>query len=208
MKPKNYFDDVWQRCELFTTLYGYMRTNATVAIRPEELLRAEWASRVCALDLYVHELVAQGLVEIFEGKRPSTAAFAKFSVSCDALMRVQAASTASERRAAFDLEVRTKLNRMTFQNPDDIADGVRLISECKLWNEVAFHFGATQANFVFETKSIKKQLAMIVDRRNKLVHEGDLQPSLPRIPWPIATEDVVEVKRFIEGVVGAIDSIV
>ena len=57
MTPKIYFDEVRQRCELFAALRGYVSTHATAAVQPDELLRAEWAARVSALDLYVHELV-------------------------------------------------------------------------------------------------------------------------------------------------------
>ena len=59
MTPKIYFDDVWQRCELFVALHGYVTANATAALQPDELLRAEWAARVSALDLYVHEIVTK-----------------------------------------------------------------------------------------------------------------------------------------------------
>ena len=48
MTPKIYFDDVWQRCELFVALHGYVTANATAALQPDELLRAEWAARVSA----------------------------------------------------------------------------------------------------------------------------------------------------------------
>ena len=41
MTPKIYFDDVWQRCELFVALHGYVTANATAALQPDELLRAE-----------------------------------------------------------------------------------------------------------------------------------------------------------------------
>src|SRR6266481_5888867 len=45
-------------------------------------------------------------------------------------------------------------------------------------------------------------------RRNKIVHEGDLQPMVPRTPWLIDRSDVSQVTTFINDVVGAIDSIV
>ena len=206
--PKVYFDEVWQRCELFAALHGYMANHATAALQPDELLRAEWASRVSALDLYVHELVAQNLLRIFEGQRPSCPGFARLQISSDALMRIQGATTAADRSTAFDLEIRTKLSRSTFQYPDDIADGVRLISPCKLWNEVALKMGATPATVSPDTESLTKRLSLIVDRRNKIVHEGDLQPTVPRTPWPISRADVSDVAEFINEIVCAIDRIV
>jgi hypothetical protein len=208
MTPKAYFEEVWQRCELFAALHGYMKNHVTAALQPDELLRAEWASRVSALDLYMHELVAQNLLGIFDGTRPTCSGFARLHVSSDTLMRIQSATTAADRSSAFDLEVRTKLSRVTYQYPDDIADGVRLISPCKLWNDVAIKLGATAAALSTRKESLKKRLSLIVDRRNKIVHEGDLQPTIPRTPWPISRADVSDVAAFIHEIVCAIDSVV
>ena len=48
----------------------------------DELLQGgDGLARVSALDLYVHELVAQSMLQIFEGLRPSTPAFNTFSDS-------------------------------------------------------------------------------------------------------------------------------
>jgi hypothetical protein len=134
--------------------------------------------------------------------------FARLQVSSDALMRIQEATTAADRSTAFDLEVRTKLGRITYQYPDDIADGVRLISPCKLWNEVALEMGAPAANVAAATESLKKRLSLIVERRNKIVHEGDLQPIIPRTPWPISRVDVSDVATFIDEIVLAINRVV
>jgi hypothetical protein len=208
MTPKTYFDDVWQRCELFVALHGYIVNQTTVALQPDELLRAEWAVRVSALDLYIHELVVTQLVEIFAGTRPICPGFTRFQVSGEALMRIQAAATPTDRNAAFDLEVRTRLGRITYQYPDDIAAGVRLVSSCQLWNEIAMKMGATPQTVTTVSASLRQQLSLIIDRRNKIVHEGDLQPMVPRTPWPITRADVAYVATFINDIVTAIDSIV
>jgi hypothetical protein len=208
MTPKTYFDDVWQRCELFVALHGYVMANATGALQPDELLRAEWAARVSALDLYVHELVTKNLIEIFAGTRPVCPGFARFQISGEALMRIQAAATPADRCAAFELEVRTRLSRVTYQHPDDIAEGIRMVSACALWNEIALRLGATASTMIATSADLRRRLALIVDRRNKIVHEGDLQPTVPRTPWTIDRADVSQVTTFINDVVGAIDAIV
>ncbi len=206
MTPKTYFDDVWQRCELFAALYGFV-ANQT-ALQPDELLRAEWAARVSALDLYVHELVATHMVNIFIGKRPLCPGFSRFHVSGDAMMRIHAATKISDRAMVFDLEVRTRLSRVTYQYPDEIADGVRLISECKLWHEIAEGLGVTPAGAAVKVEWLKKELSLIINRRNKIVHEGDLQPGIPRVPWPIRRSDVNYIAGFIWDLVEAIDNVV
>jgi hypothetical protein len=95
---------------------------------------------------------------------------------------------------------------MTCQDPEKIAVAVRLFSDKELWNEVAVQLGATPATKTAAAKSIRKELSLIVQRRNKIAHEGDLQPNLPRVPWPINTADLSFVSNRIETIVKSIDS--
>src|SRR6516165_6833506 len=189
MTPIVYFDEVWQRCAEIETLHTYLAGKLTPALSADELLRAEWVARVSALDLYVHELVAQNMMKIFEGSRNGCSGFSKFHCSSDTLLRIKHAVTQADANAAFDLEVRSKLSRVTYQFPEDIADGIRLVSGIELWNEIALAKGATATTKGDIAKSLKKDLSLIVERRNKIAHEGDLQLSIPRTPWPITSAD-------------------
>jgi hypothetical protein len=107
---------------------------------------------------------------------------------------------------AFDLEVRTKLARVTYQFPDDIADGIRMVSPIELWNEIVKYLGAAPATVKTDAGVLRGELSQIVNRRNKIVHEGDLQPSIPRTPWPITRADVDHVKTTIECIVSGIEA--
>jgi hypothetical protein len=78
-----------------------------------------------------------------------------------------------------------------------VADGIRLISEIKLWEAVAARLGVTAAQ-------VKQRLGLIVDRRNKIAHEADLDPTYPKVRWPISAADVDGVVEFLERVVEAI----
>ena len=207
MQPIAQFESVWGRCAVLSGLHTYLERNVAAVLQPEELLRAEWVARVSALDLYIHEVIAQSMVAIFEGRRAITPAYLKFQVSNEALDRIRAASARTEAAAAFDLYVRTQLGRVTYQFPDDISDGVRLCSAVELWNEIALKLGATASTKNELAKNHKRQLSLIVRRRNAIAHEGDLQQTPLRDPWPIRQADLTEVSRFIESVVRAIDSI-
>jgi hypothetical protein len=77
-----------------------------------------------------------------------------------------------------------------------------------LWNDVASKFGAGVTTKVAEAKRIKQQLPLIVRRRNQIAHEGDLQPTLLREPWPISRSDVDFVATTLHGIVHAIDDVV
>jgi len=208
MTPKSYFDDVWTRAELFGALHAYVANNAAPALDPSELLRAEWAMRISALDLYVHEIVAQNLLAIFQGKRPAPPRFTKFHISTDAILAIRANGTSVASDNAFDLAVRTKLQRVTYQFPDDIAEGIRLISEAELWNDIAKHYGATGSDVKLQAKALRDDLTRIVERRNKIVYEGDLQPGVPRTVWPIARADVDHVKTIVARIVDGIHAVI
>jgi hypothetical protein len=193
---------------VLSTIYGHTSAHVAAILNPEELLRSEWAMRISALDLFIHELVSQEMLATFEGVRPASIKYQRFRISNETLDRIRSAVTASDASAAFDLEVRTQLETQTFQDPDAIADAIRLISDKELWNEVALALGATQATKIAQAKAIKKDLSLMVHRRNKIVHEGDLQPSAPRVPWPISPADVGFVKSHVETIVLAIDAVV
>jgi hypothetical protein len=206
--PLAQFEAVWSRCAQLPTLHAYLENNVSSIMQPDELLRAEWVARISALDLYIHELVAQTMLAIFEGRRPASPAYLRFQISTETLNRIRAAATPSDASAAFDLYVRSYLSRLTFQAPDDIADGVRLCSTIELWNEVALHLGATPATKADKAKSLKTQLSLVVRRRNIIAHEGDLQQSPLRVPWPISRADLAFVGDQVERLVRAIDAVV
>lgn len=208
MTPISYFEDAWRRCDEISGLHCYLVGALTGALSPDELLRSEWVARVSALDLFVHELVSQKMVEIFEGIRPSCPGYGRFSCSTEAIQRVRNAKTPADATAAFSLDIKSKLTRITFQAPDDIADGIRMISACELWNEIAIRRGASAGTKSTVAKGLKTDLSLVIDRRNKIAHEGDLQPTIPRTPWPINRADVDFAAQLIEGIVRDVDAIV
>lgn len=205
--PRDLFDDAWRRCDMLSVMYAYLSSTTTKALHSEELLRAEWVARVAALDLYVHELVAQRMVETFEGRRAATDAYKKFLLPNETLHRIRVASTPDDAVSAFDLEVRRQLSFVTYQSHESIANGIRMVSSVELWNGVAAVLGSPPATVAKKAKALRGQLSMIVERRNKIAHEGDMQPSAPRLPWPISQADMQTVSSFIFEIVGAIDAI-
>jgi hypothetical protein len=125
-------------------MHAYIAANVAKVVQPDEILRAEWVARISALDLYVHEFVAQQMLAIFEGARPKTAAYQAFKIPTETVDRIRAATSPVESSAAFDLEVRRQLGFITYQDPEKIADGIRLCSSVELWNAIAVHQGATE----------------------------------------------------------------
>lgn len=154
----------------------------TSAVDTSDLLRAQIVLLVSAFDFYVHEVTVIGMVDVFKGKRPQTTGFLKYKVSLGAL--------SSGNSDWFESEVREKHGFLSFQQPEKVADAVRLFSTVKLWDEISSKTGIV-------TTSLKQRLALIVERRNKIAHEADLDPSYPGARWPISEGDVDASIKFI-----------
>lgn len=205
--PNELFENAWARCDMLSSIYSYMASRTSGVLQCDEILRAEWVARVAALDLYIHELIAQRLMDVFEGRLPPTSTYEKFMLSNETVSRIRHAPSPEAASAAFDLEVRRQLEFVTYQRPESIADGIRLFSSIELWNEIAIRLGASNQNKQQKAKALKGQLSLIVERRNKIVHEGDMQPSTPRSPWPIAFDDLVTVREFLSDLTKAINDL-
>ncbi|EKV01157.1 hypothetical protein Lepto7375DRAFT_3300 [Leptolyngbya sp. PCC 7375] len=95
-------------------------------------------------------------------------------------------------------EIRQTLSYKSFQQPNNIADAIRLISDVSLWVSVANILGKP-------TEMVKQQLTFIVDRRNKIAHEADIDMTYGiGNRWPIDEDLVNEAVTFIEQLIEAI----
>lgn len=102
----------------------------------------------------------------------------------------------------LDNEIRERHSYLSFQQPDKIADAIKLVSNKKLWKEVGITMGKNE-------KEIKQQLSAIVDRRNKIAHEADINPTynLGEL-WNIDEILVNNAVDFLEKLVGAIHQVI
>jgi len=64
--------------------------------------------------------------------------------------------------------VRLVLHEDTFQRPDAVAKGLRMIGIEKLWTQCGVDLGC-------DGNEVIKALNRIIDHRNRIVHEGDIQ---------------------------------
>ena len=98
-------------------------------------------------------------------------------------------------------EIRERLGYQSFQQADKIAEAIRYISDKKLWDEVA-------VQMTKPVKDIKQQLNSIVDRRNKIAHEADIDPTFNiGSRWNIDELLVGNAVDFIEMIVESIHQV-
>ncbi|MGJ4900387.1 HEPN domain-containing protein [Bradyrhizobium sp. HKCCYLS2058] len=177
-------------------LNAALGTMVTDAIDLSDILRAGHVLAVSALDHFVHEAVRIGMLEVFDGKRAMTPAYARFRVPLDAL-----SANAAITRANFEDEIRSQHSFQSFQHPDRLADAFRLVTEIKLWDALGDKLGRP-------AKDLKDALRLVVDRRNKIAHEADVDPTYPNARWPITIADLNSTIDFTNGIVEGIYDLV
>lgn len=197
LNPIEQFRENITRVHTLGGLHTALDNTTTVAMDLTDLLRAQIVMVVSALDLYIHEITRVGMLEVYNGDRPQTDAFLRFQVTLESAMQGISDTSKDE---WLDSEIRERHGHLSFQDPDKIANAVRRFSSCELWPDVADQLNLNVPN-------VKNQLRAIVDRRNQIVHEADLDPSYPGTitRWPISPVDVTSTLEFIQDVCEAID---
>ena len=169
-------------------IHNALSAQTTAAIDLSDILRSELVMAVSALDHYIHEIVRLGMLEVYHRNRPETPAFLRFQISIERVRQAISAPTSDD---WLDDEIRERHSWRSFQQADHIADAIRLISEVRLWEEVSNHLG-------MPSQDVKQQLNLIVDRRNKIVHEADMDATPYDTRWPIDEALVDDAINFIE----------
>ncbi|GBQ13289.1 HEPN domain-containing protein [Swaminathania salitolerans] len=184
------FDNSLTRVRHMHGLHNTLTVTLTSAVDLSDILRAEIVMAVSALDYYIHEIARIGMLECWAGKRAITDAFKRFPLTLAA-----AQSLAHDASAAtiLDNEIRAKHGYASFQKPDKIADAVRLFSSISLWDDVGRHLGKSP-------QDVKASLGLIIDRRNKIAHEADVDPSFPDQLWPVSSSVVDRMINDIEAI--------
>ena len=169
-------------------IHNTLNVQTTAAIDLSDILRSELVMAISALDHCIHEIVRLGMLEVYRGTRPETSAFLRFQISLESVRQVISHPTNDD---WLENEVRERHSWRSFQQADHIADAIRLISDISLWEQVSNHLG-------MPAQDVKEQLNLIADRRNKIVHEADMDPTPYDTRWPIDEILVDDAINFIE----------
>lgn len=174
-------------------LHQSLSNQLTGAVDLSDMLRAEIVLAVSAFDYFIHELTRVGMLECHANTRPRTDAFSRFPMRMEAAMGLT--------NQVLDTEIRTKHGYLSFQHPDKVAEAIRLISNVKLWDAVGIELGMA-------AQALKIDLSLMVDRRNKIAHEADIDPSYPGQRWPIDRLQVECTADLLEEIGGAVFKVV
>lgn len=164
------FENNFRYIKELDALYLFLQKDLRLGVDLSDLLRAEIVYSISAFDKLIHELIRIGMVEAFQGNRNKTSRFLNFQVSSNTLIEIlnnnNTANLPSE--YWFEQEVVLKNNHISYQDPSKITEGLNYIwPEQYKWQQISNKLGQ-------EERTIKTTLNNIVNRRNKIVHESDI----------------------------------
>lgn len=153
-----------------------------------EILRSEIVYIIAALDRLVHDLVLAGVLEIYNGLRPQTAAYGNITIN---FLQHQSLTTVAIPIVELRQIIISKHKYLAFQEPDKISNALSLIwNENHKWQRIATAMGIPMVD-------VNVKLKNIVIRRNQIVHESDLD-LFTGVETPIVKSDVEDSVNFIE----------
>lgn len=158
-----------------------------------DLYRAALVQGVAAWDRYVHGVVLDRAVEIILGRLAAGAA------SRMGLPLIDVATLINEHDPTMrELTARSifaeRLARETYQRPDDVAAALAMVGIKSIWS-TAFP----------DAQQAKITLGVVIDRRNKIVHQCDYDPLTPGAVVPLTAQDVLDALCVVSDTVHAID---
>jgi len=175
--------------------------KVTEAICLDELLRAEIVLAVSALDCYIHDLVRIVMTQAFNSSSSKSNAYLNFGVSIDCMEKILRSSDVADRLPLFDQEIRRLHGFKTFQTDTNISQALSIIGISAVWDKVGGILGES-------AKDVRTKLNIIIDRRNRIAHEGDIDPALGiGAKYPIDFTTVKQTVDFIESIVHSIQQV-
>jgi RiboL-PSP-HEPN len=159
-----------------------------------DILRSCVVAAVSAFDTLIHNISRIGMVEVYTNSRTPTNAFKNFKVSIGCL---PVSASEISNHIWFENEVRRQHSWQSFQQPEKVAEAIKMFCDQDLWKEMGLLLNK-------KPESIRKNLSLIVDRRNKIVHEADSDPTSPGARWPIDESLVQDAIDTLESIGTAI----
>ena len=183
-------------------IYEAFASDLTQAVPLDELLRAEIVLVVSALDCYVHDIVRIRMAAVLSDPTSQSNAFLTFGVSLEFVTKALRAVGAADQTVLFEQEIRRLHGFKTFQKASAISEALSLVGVQQLWVQVGAELG-------MQSRDVQTQLDLIIDRRNRIAHEGDIDPTAGfALKYPIDLATTRGAADFIQDVVLAIQHIV
>lgn len=195
ISAKELFNKNIDDLSILTTIYDYLSNNG-VSLDTTELLRAEYVLCVSALDHYIHHRVRDGLINIFNS---GTHDMGAVRISLKVVKLMMNENNIEERTKILDAELKNILSKDSYQSPSSIEAAFSLIDINKIWSKIANYTD-------YSADDLKKKLSLIINRRNKIAHESDID-YVTGIKNVIDRDMLIDVISFIQKFVEGLESL-
>ncbi|GLO24202.1 HEPN domain-containing protein [Pseudomonas putida] len=170
-------------------IYDHLTEIVQISEPFDDLLRYQLVYSVSAFDKLIHDLIRIGMVQIFEGLRPTTPKYANEGIALQHLTDLAPGATPPP-GVKFEELVRGKLSIQSFQDPTKVSEGLSFIwNESQKWQTLGAKVGLSD-------KDAKLNLKLIVTRRNAIVHEADLDP-ITSLKQPITRTEAEHAAKYL-----------
>ncbi len=169
--------------------------KALGSVDMSEAFRAEIVLAVSAWDSYVHNLCVEAIYKSFLGSREKNKHYGEARICLSSAEQLASGGSTSW----VEGEVRAQFSRDTFQRADDIAKALRFVDDRPK------RLARVAASMTYSSEVFRQRLNAIVDRRNMIVHEADIDPVWGSVR-PIGAEEAEEASGFLLDCVVAIEA--
>lgn len=164
-----------------------------------QILRSQFVLIVSAFDTYIHDIVRIGILQQYEGTRPTAKNLSKLSISYADMVELDSQSSIMK-LPTLDRIIRNTNSTDSYQSSTSVEYALGLIGVNKIWSNCAVTMGCT-------AEDVKRKLNLIVRRRNQIAHESDYNP-VTGDQFPIDKTQVENTILFIADLVNAIKTMV
>lgn len=186
------FNNGCDRADGMRSIYQYLKGAAPLAMNCDDILRSSVVLVVSSFDLLVHDLFRTEVLHRFSSNRSSSMLKIPFDAGF---------LTGAEQVAAIEEHVRSENSYKSFVAPDKLSECLRPLVE-KPWDKISITLGTTST-------SSKAKLKSIVDLRNRIAHESDVNPAYGGLDlWPIYSEDVEASVTFLRSLGAAVAQVI
>lgn len=179
----------------------YFLVEKLPAVDLSDILRAEYVLIVSAFDAYVHDIVRQGMLDIFKGIDSANDKYNSYMVPMSFYQQLSSCATEAERIDLFEGLLKKQMSKDSYQAPRSIDYALQLIDIHAVWTSLAPIMGYANG------QDVNNQLALIVKRRNIIAHESDIMTLTGTEKNDISRGDVETVIDFVTQLVRGIETL-
>lgn len=197
--PKNTWNLNLQNVKNMHWLHEQL-SKVVPAMDLSDILRAEYVLIVSAFDCYVHDVVLQGMTNMFSGSKPDSRAYNEFCLPMSAVKQLLVSTDSAIRESIFNASVKKLLAKDSYQSPKSVEYAMNLINLKNVWHKVGLKLS-------MPSKDVVLKLGLIIQRRNKIAHEADIHDLVSMDKTAIDRSDVDDTFAFLDQIVTAIEEI-